>query len=217
MTTSVSDLARFATLQFRDGPAWGAQVLRGATLREMQRIHCLEPDWKAGWGLGFRVMRIGKQTYIGHGGSVRGYRTLLRICLTVRLAVIALTNADDGNPTLFVERAFEWLLPVVARAMEPAPRLADAEWRRYAGRYRSGWRDVQVLLMADGLILIDPTLPDPMLTPTRPVHTAGHAFRAEDTDGYASHGEPVVFELDAAGRARRMRVAENTLDAVDGW
>ena len=217
MTTSVSDLARFAMLQFRDGPASGAQVLRGATLREMQRIHWLEPDWQAGWGLGFRVMRIGKQTYIGHGGSVRGYRTLLRICPTVRLAVIALTNADDGNPTLFVERAFEWLLPVVARAMEPAPRLADPEWRRYAGRYRSGWRDVQVLLMADGLILIDPTLPDPMLTPTRLVHTGGHAFRAEDTDGYASHGEPVVFELDAAGRARRMRVGENTLDAVDAW
>ena len=95
--------------------------------------------------------------------------------------------------------------------------MADPEWRRYAGRYRSGWRDVQVLLMDDGLLIIDPTLPDPMLAPTRLVFASEHTFRAEDTDGYASHGEPVVFELDAAGRARRMRVGENYLDAVDTW
>ena len=49
------------------------------------------------------------------------------------------------------------------------------------------------------------------------VSASGHAFRAEDTDGYASHGEPVVFELDEVGRARRMRVGENSLDAVDAW
>ena len=55
MTTCVSDLARFAMLQFRDGPAGGAQILRGSTLREMQRVHWLEPDWAAGWGLGFRI------------------------------------------------------------------------------------------------------------------------------------------------------------------
>ena len=217
MTTSVRDLARFAMLQFRTGPAGGAQILRGSTLAEMHRIHWLEPDWLGGWGLGFRVARINQRTFIGHGGSVRGYRTLLRICPAAKLAVIALTSADDGNPTLFADRAFEWLLPVVSRHAAPAPRTADPEWRRYTGRYRSGWRDVQVLLMADGLLLIDPTLPDPMQSPTRLVHAADHAFRSEDTDGYASHGEPVVFELDATGRARRMRVGENTYDAVESW
>src|SRR6266545_1551680 len=215
MTTCVTDLARFAMLQFRDGPAGGAQILRGSTLREMHRVHWLEPDWTAGWGLGFRVMRIGNKTLIGHGGSLRGYRTLLQICPADKLAVIALTSADDGNPTLFVDRAFAWLGPALARAVPRERRVADPEWRRYTGRYRSGWRDVQVLLMDDGLLLIDPTLPDPMLAPTRLVFASEHTFRAEDTDGYASHGEPVVFELDATGRASRMRVGENSLDAVE--
>jgi CubicO group peptidase (beta-lactamase class C family) len=217
MTTSVRDLARFAMLQFRDGAAGGAQILRGSTLREMHRVHWLEADWQAGWGLGFRVMRVGGKTLVGHGGALRGYRTLLQICPADKLAVIALTSADDGNPTLFVERALAWLAPVLARAAPRERRVADPEWRRYAGRYRSGWRDMQVLLMDDGLLVIDPTLPDPMLAPTRLVFASEHTFRAEDTDGYASHGEPVVFELDAAGRARRMRVGENYLDAVDAW
>ncbi len=74
MTTSVKDLARFAQLQFRDGPATAHQILRGSTLREMQRVHWLEPDWQAGWGLGFRIERKNHKTYIRHGGAVRGYR-----------------------------------------------------------------------------------------------------------------------------------------------
>src|SRR5260370_34777539 len=37
IASSVEDLAKFAALQFRDGPAGGAQILRGSTLREMRR------------------------------------------------------------------------------------------------------------------------------------------------------------------------------------
>ena len=56
-------------LQFRDEPVGDAQILRGSTLREMQRIHWLEPNWQAGWGLGFRIERAKDKTYIGHGGG----------------------------------------------------------------------------------------------------------------------------------------------------
>jgi CubicO group peptidase (beta-lactamase class C family) len=52
MTSTVTDLVKFAMLQFRDGPAGRDQVLRGSTLREMQRVHWLDPDWKQGWGPG---------------------------------------------------------------------------------------------------------------------------------------------------------------------
>jgi len=75
MTTCVSDLARFAMLQFRGGAAGGAQILKASTLREMHRPHWVEPDWAAGWGLGFRILRQNGKTYVGHGGALRGYRT----------------------------------------------------------------------------------------------------------------------------------------------
>ena len=39
IVSTVEDLGRFASLQFRDGPAGGEQILRGSTLREMQRVH----------------------------------------------------------------------------------------------------------------------------------------------------------------------------------
>ncbi len=44
-----------------------------------------------------------------------------------------------------------------------------------------------------------------------------HTFRADAKDGYASHGEPVVFELDATDRPARTRVGQNYLDAVEAW
>ncbi len=100
-------------LQFRDGAAGGQQILRGSTLREMHRVHWLDPDWQAGWGWGFRIMRLNGKTTIGHGGAVRGYRTLLHLRPADKIAVIALTNADDGNPLMFVEKAFQWVAPAI--------------------------------------------------------------------------------------------------------
>ena len=68
----------------------------------------------------------------------------------------------------------------------------------------------------DGLVLIQPTLADPVLASARLVPVSAHTFRAEDEDGYGVPGASVVFELDADGRARRMRMGENDVEVVDG-
>jgi CubicO group peptidase (beta-lactamase class C family) len=218
MTTSVSDLARFAMLQFRDGPIGGAQILRGSTLREMQRVHWLEPDWEAGWGLGFRIVRTRGKTYVGHGGALRGYRTILHLCPADRVGVIVLTNADDGNPLLFAEKAFQWVAPAILKAAAPAaPTGPPAGWERYAGRYRSPWGDAQVLIVDDRLALLDPSQPDPMLTVTWLAPTGEHTFRSETKNGYGSNGELVVFELGVDGRVARLKVGENFLGPLTDW
>jgi D-alanyl-D-alanine carboxypeptidase len=218
MTTSVTDLARFAMLQFRDGPVGGAQILRGSTLREMQRVHWLEPDWEAGWGLGFRIMRSKGKTYVGHGGALRGYRTIVHLCPADRIGVIVLTNADDGNPLQFAEKAFQWVAPAILKAAPPpAPAAPPADWERYAGRYRSPWADVQVLLAEGRLAMLDPSLPDPMLAVTWLYPVSTHTFRGETKNGFGNHGEPVVFEMGADGRVARLKVGENFLTPVVDW
>jgi CubicO group peptidase (beta-lactamase class C family) len=218
MTTCVTDLARFAMLQFRDAPAGGAQVLRGSTLREMQRVHWLEPDWEAGWGLGFRVTRVKGKTYVGHGGALRGYRTILHLCPADRIGVVVLTNADDGNPPLFADKAFQWVAPEIVKAAPAAPAAAlPAGWERYAGRYRSAWADVQVLVVDGRLALLDPSLPDPMLSVTWLHPVSEHTFRAETRNGFGSHGEPVVFEPGDDGRVRRLHVGHNFLTPIAEW
>jgi D-alanyl-D-alanine carboxypeptidase len=218
MTTCVSDLARFAMLQFRDGGVGGAQILRGSTLREMHRVHWLEPDWTAGWGLGFRVTRLGGRTYVGHGGSLRGYRTLLQLCPADRIGVIVLTNADDGNPTLAVDKAFQWVAPAIRKATAAAPPPAlPAGCERYAGKYRNAWRDVQVLVVDGRLAYLDPSQPDPMLQVAWLHPVAEHAFRVETKDGFGVNGELVVFELGADGRVVRVKSGDNFLTPIPEW
>ncbi len=70
LASNVEDLAKFLSLQLRDGPASGAQILKGSTIREMHRVQWLRPDWRSGWGLGFSIRRAGEQVRVGHGGSL---------------------------------------------------------------------------------------------------------------------------------------------------
>jgi len=218
MTTSVTDLARFAMLQFRDGAAGGAQILRGSTLREMHRPHWVEPDWVAGWGLGFRLMREGGRTLVGHGGRLRGYRTQLQLCPAERIGVIVMINAEDGEPLVIASRFFEWVAPAIARATAPPTKDGlPAGWERYVGKYRSPGADTQVLVLDGALVLIDPSVPNPTLGITRLRPVAEHTFRMETTEGYASNGELVVFELNAAGRVCRVKIGENYTEPVPDW
>ncbi len=111
-------------------------------------MHWLDPDWKQGWGLGFRVMRERDATWIGHGGWAPGYRAQMLLCPADRTGVIVLSNAHDCDPVCYCDRAFQWVLPaVVARkAPEPRPATPDPGWQRYVGRYRDAWNDTQVLV-----------------------------------------------------------------------
>lgn len=218
MTTSVADLARFAMLQLRGGAAGSAQILSGRTLAEMHRIHWLEPDWAAGWGLGFRVLRLGGQTYVGHGGAVRGFRSELRVCPATRVAVITFLNADDTEGAWpYVDRAFEWVGAAIAAATRPAPPTADPAWQRYVGRYRNAWGDVQILVRGGRLTAIGPTTPDPLLAPATLEPVSEHTFRIETKDGYGSAGELAVFEVDATGRVTRARFGQNYTERVESW
>lgn len=219
LTTSVDDLARFAMLQFRDLPAGDAQVLRGRTLREMQRVHWLEPEWQAGRGLGFHIFRVQNRTLVGHGGSLRGYRSEIRFSPADRVAVIVMINADDGETRPVVEKAFEWVAPAIARAAAPpaAPPTPDPAWQRYLGRYRNAWGDAQVLVVGGRLTWIGPSLPDPMFAPATLVPDGEHAFRVDTKDALGIPGERIVFELDAAGHVTRVRMGSNYAFPITEW
>jgi len=74
-TSSVNDLAKFASWQFRLLEDGGEEILRANTLREMHRVHYVDPDWEVTWGLGFAVRRADDTTVVGHDGSCPGYIT----------------------------------------------------------------------------------------------------------------------------------------------
>ena len=205
IVSNVEDLARFAALQFSEGPAGGHQILAGSTLREMHRPHWLNASWTGGRGLGFAVTRRDGKTVVYHGGWVAGNRTHLLTVPSEKIAVIAITNADDGSPSFFARRVYDLLAPALrAMAPPPAPTKAvvdTARWQRYLGRYTDPWGwEYQVLIRGDQLLLYEHSYPpedSPQggLTVLEPV--SKDTFRMGD-------GELVVFEFDQEGPAGKV-------------
>ena len=219
MTSNVTDLAKFGMFQFRDRPVGGDQILRGSTLREMQRVHWLDPSWQQGWGLGFKVIRQDGATYVGHSGQAPGYRTQMLLCPADKTGVIVLSNAHDCDSLRYCDRAFRWVLPAVLRTAAPEPPWAtpDPCWQRYIGRYRDAWSDAQVLVRDGKLVIIDPVADDPLDTIATLTPVAEHVFRYESSDGYSSRGELAVFEVDDTGTVQRLKLDENYTYPVPDW
>lgn len=97
-TSTVEDLARFAVWQFRLRKAGGSELLRVATLRDMQRVQWTDDDGKNTWGLGFAVRRDGANTVVSHNGVCPGY--LASIALALKDEVTALRRRLNRTPAL---------------------------------------------------------------------------------------------------------------------
>lgn len=158
LTSTVEDMARFVSAQFREGTRGENRLLSTASLREMHRVRMLENDWTRGQGIGFAVMRIDERLYVGHGGGYPGYTTHTRIQLDDAIGVIVLTNTNDSSPSHISAELMKTVGQAVARATlaEPEPVEWNADWSRFAGVYRSTWADMQVVLMNEKLVLLRP-------------------------------------------------------------
>jgi len=202
--SSVLDLARLVSLQFRKGPAGGAQILKASTLRELRRPHWLRPDWQSGQALGFWLRRVAGQLRVGQEGIAPGYRADLDFDPATRIGVIVLSNAYDADHLAYVDQAFAIVGPAVAKALD-RPRAtpsADPAWSHYVGTYTWKHAEVQVLVIDGELAMIVPDAANPWESRVRLAPVARpHAFLML---GGSLNGELAHFELDASGEASRL-------------
>lgn len=213
LTSTVEDLAKFASLQFREGHVvFGSQILRGTTLKEMHRVQWVNPNWKGGWGLGFTISRKEEKTVVGHAGWVAGYRSQLSFLPEDKIAVIVLTNADDADAGYFADQILSMMLPYIRRATAPsmAVSIADPAWARYTGVFTDPWSyETEILQMNGRLMMYDYSYPpedDPRrglveLSPEGP-----NTFRMTGENG---NGELVIFEMDSGNKVIKVKVGEN--------
>ena len=167
ITSTVEDMARFVSAQFRKGAAGGDRILSTASLREMHRVRMLENNWTRGNAIGFAVSREGDKLYVGHGGSYPGYITNTLIDLNGKVGVIVLTNAMDGEAGSIAFQLMNTVGQAVAKAAGTAPDKVkwDPAWSRFAGLYRGRWGDSHVVELNEKLVMINPdaaTLDNPI-------------------------------------------------------
>jgi CubicO group peptidase (beta-lactamase class C family) len=203
MASSANDLATFARWQLRLRADGGDEVLNAATLREMQRVHWVDPDWETTRGLGFSVMKRGESTWVRHGGGCPGYYTEFAVLPKEKLGIVVLTNAIGSNHSLYARKAAALLAPAVKAASKGSEDHLerDPEFDRYVGVYDTVWGRKGVVRWKDGLAAVwlgsRAIDPDDWIAPLK--HVEGHVFRRVRTDD-ESLGEEWVFEVDEDGQ-----------------
>jgi CubicO group peptidase (beta-lactamase class C family) len=212
MASSANDLATFARWQLRLRAEDGDHVLKSATLREMQRVHWVDPDWKTTWGLGFSVVKRDDTTWARHGGGCPGYYTEFGVLPKEELGIVVLTNAIGSNHALYARKAAAVLAPAVKAASKGAEDLSERnpEFERYVGVYDTVWGREGVVRWKDGLAAVWLSSraidPEEWIAPLQ--HVEGHVFRRVRTDD-ESLGEEWVFEVNEDGQVISVTVHSN--------
>lgn len=209
--STVEDLAQFAAWQFRLLTNGGKEILHASTLRDMQRVHWVDPDWKIHWGLGFAVFQHGGKTLTGHWGACPGYRTVLVMDPKEKLAVIIMINAME-NPWRYASEIRNIFLK---GEKERKKQSVDSDLEQYTGVYDAQpWgSEKKVLTWYGNLAILDLPSSNPLEDMTLLQHVNGDTFRRVRRD--EGLGEEVVFERDEkTGKVIRMWSHSNYLPKV---
>jgi CubicO group peptidase (beta-lactamase class C family) len=204
--STVEDLAKFASWQFRVLHHAADEILDRNTLREMQRVHWLDPDWSPARGLGFGAWRSNNKTFVGHGGSCPGYRSQFTLQVDDKIATIFMSNASGVNAGRFTQRGQEIMAPALAAADGDADKAKqlDPAFEKYLGTYSQlPWGGESAVIPWKGkLSVVYLPTSDPLDAMMHLEHVEGDTFRRKRDDG--SLGEEIRFDVDDTGRVIRM-------------
>lgn len=203
------DLARFASWHFRLLGAGGREVIDANTLREMQRVHFVDPSWETTWGLGYAVSRgADNKTFVGHGGSCPGYQTNFQMQTDEKLAMIGLSNAIDVNSGALTRAMYDIAAPAVKAAAADSARALkalDPSLERYLGSYESVWGGEREIIAWEGNIAAVSLPSDaPVRGMTKLRKVGEHTFRRVRPDGKLA--EAWTFAVGSDGRVTQLAV-----------
>jgi CubicO group peptidase (beta-lactamase class C family) len=205
-SSNVTDLAKFASWQFRLRGAKSTEILKPATLKYMQSVHWTNPNWRTTWGLGFRVYKgPNGSTWAGHGGSCPGYRSSFELDLKNKRAYSVMINSSGTNPMKYVMGMHAILSKMSPKdkGEKPDVQAPSRDLSQYVGYYDpKPWSSEEYIGTWNGdLVVLSLPADKPAEALTKFRHIEGDTFRRVREDGEL--GETLVFERDASGKITR--------------
>jgi CubicO group peptidase (beta-lactamase class C family) len=202
--STASDLVRYTSAHFEHDE----RLLGDDAKRQMQHAAWDVDGTDTSYGLGFAIATIGDRRVLGHGGGYPGHITRTFFDPVDRLSVSVFTNAIDG-PALAWATAAIRLIDLAATEQGGERRPAD-ELAPYCGRYASLWGVYDIVDLGGRLYQLDPTVADPVMSPTRLEVIDGTTLRIASTPGYGSRGERISYEFDDDGSVASVRAGSGT-------
>jgi len=205
-SSTVEDLAKFGSWQFRLLEQGGNEILNANTLREMHRVHWLDDDWDPAWGLGFRIWRNNEKKFIGHGGSCPGYRSSFILQPDSKIAVAFMSNASGVDVGSFTEKSYQIINIAVDSALDSATidKPLDPKFEKYLGSYLElpWWGELAIIAWEGQLAGVYLPAKDPLKDLMKLRHIKDNTFRRIRND--KTLGEEITFETDKKGAVTRL-------------
>jgi CubicO group peptidase (beta-lactamase class C family) len=202
--STASDLVQYTSAHFEHDE----RLLGDDAKRQMQHA-----EWDVGgtdtsYGLGFAIATIGDRRVLGHGGGYPGHITRTFFDPVDRLSVSVLTNAIDGPALAWATAAIR--LIDLAAADQGGERRPSDELAPYCGRYASLWGVYDIVALGGRLYQLDPSVADPVMSPTRLEVIDDATLGIASTPGYGSRGERISYEFADDGSVASVRAGSGT-------
>ena len=210
-SSTAEDLAKFAMWQIRLLESGEEEVLKTNTLKEMFRVHWLDPDWETTRGLGFGVYRHNGITFVGHSGSCPGYRSTIQLQVKDKIAVIIMANCLGIDVGTFAQNIYQVVAPAIKGATDSsgAGKTISSDWIKFTGTYTyDPWGgEVAVIPWNDEIrMAYFPTYSAPVNL-TKLKHVKENVFqRVRDEDEL---GEEIEFIIGKDGKVESIKQHSN--------
>ena len=159
-----------------------------------------------GYGLGMASESFDKHRTVGHGGGFPGHITRTLLDSDDGLVVTALTNAIDGPASQLAGGVLRLIDDARSHPSDGPGFSADV--LAHTGRWQNLWSVVDIGVVGDRLLAIDPTRWEPTEDVDELEVVEPDRFRIVAGGGYGSVGELIVFAADGSLRYGAMSLAQ---------
>ncbi|AQQ54802.1 serine hydrolase [Planococcus lenghuensis] len=136
LKASAADLVKYAELFRRSGLAGSERIISEAGMRRMTAPHVWLPTGAA-YGYGLQIDPEPEFRLFGHGGSIKGVSSHMKIAPEAGMTLVVLMNIADAPAGDIAMRTLRRLLGLPDAGPPPEDVLESERLEMYAGRYES--------------------------------------------------------------------------------
>lgn len=206
--TSIDDLAKYASWQFRLRDASTTEILKPSTIRSMHSLEVTGKGYENAWGLGFTVNKGSNgDDWVSHGGTCPGFVSMLQLNLTTKMGYAIMINANRSSTFKYlngIKQILSKVKPIKERTNTSKVHLDD-----YTGYYNMNPWNSSVYISTWGEDLVVLQLPEnsPKYGMRFFKHIKGDTFRHIKENGEL--GDEYVFERGENGKVYRYNEGGN--------
>lgn len=136
LKTSATDLMRYLEVYRLGGTVNGEKIISEASLKKMMTVHAVTPNGR-GYGYGLQIDTHHGIDFIGHGGSIKGVSSHMKVIPKHGLTSVVLINLMEVDSENLLMTALTECLQMPMPDLTTLPSITLDDLHIYTGTYQS--------------------------------------------------------------------------------